>query len=30
VSNKIAWVFIILVILWVTGFGALGRVLTFR
>ncbi len=29
-SNKIAIVFIVLVILWVTGFGSLGRILWFR
>jgi hypothetical protein len=29
-SNRIAWIFIILILLWVTGFGALGRALTFR
>jgi hypothetical protein len=29
-SNKIALIFILLILLWVTGFGALGRVLMFR
>jgi hypothetical protein len=29
-GNRIALIVIVLIILWVTGFGALGRALTFR